>query len=87
MADYDFTLVHKPGKFNHADHLSRHLDYDTGTEDNNNVIVLPEKLFTNATSMVTLEQEVLSTQKEHEEQIKELRALYPLDEVQEQWYY
>ena len=45
--EYDFTLVHLPGKKNgRADALSRHPDHDTGEEDNKQLIVLPEKVFT-----------------------------------------
>ena len=47
--EYDFTLVHLPGKRNgHTDALSRHPDHDTGEEDNKQLIVLPEKVFDKA---------------------------------------
>ena len=47
LMEYNFTLVHLPGKKNsRADALSRHLDHDTGEEDNKQLIVLPEKVFT-----------------------------------------
>ena len=46
LMEYDFTLVHLPGKKNgHADALSRRPDHDTGEEDNKQLIVLPEKVF------------------------------------------
>jgi RNase H-like domain found in reverse transcriptase len=37
LVDYNFALMHKPGKLNKADHLSRHPDYDDGKGDNEDV--------------------------------------------------
>ena len=46
LMEYDFTLVHLPGRKNgHANALSRWLDHDTGEEDNKQLIVLLEKVF------------------------------------------
>ena len=47
--EYDFTLVHLPGKKNGCtDALSRCSDHDTGEEDNKQLVVIPEKFFTKA---------------------------------------
>ena len=44
--EYDIEIRHLPGKSNgRADTLSRRPDYDTGTRDNENVIVIPEHIF------------------------------------------
>ena len=44
--EYDFKLSHLAGKKNgQADALSRWPDYDTGEEDNKQLVVLPERLF------------------------------------------
>ena len=44
--EYDFKLVHLPGKKNgRADALSRRPDHDMGEEDNKQLIVLPERFF------------------------------------------
>jgi hypothetical protein len=49
MEDYDITLKHCPGTQNKtADALSCHPDYDTGTGDNQGVMVLPAHMFINA---------------------------------------
>ena len=49
LMEYNFTLVHLPGRKNgRNDALSRRPDYDTGEEDNKQLIVLPEKVFTKA---------------------------------------
>jgi hypothetical protein len=87
LADYHFVLVHKPGISNHADHLSRRPDHDTGTDDNEDTMVLPPNLFTNAVDMLSLEQEIYDAQKEHKRQIDEIRKEYPLDQVEGQWFY
>ena len=49
LEEYNIKLQHVPGKNNgHADALSRRPDYDQGTADNQNVTVLPDKLFIRA---------------------------------------
>src|SRR6266404_5840685 len=46
LAKYNVVLRHIPGKANGtADTLFRHLDYDQGAHDNENVTVLPDSLF------------------------------------------
>jgi len=46
LAEYNVVLCHIPGKANgQADALSRCPDYDQGTRDNENVMVLPNSLF------------------------------------------
>ena len=47
LMEYDFTLVHLPGKKNgRADALSWHPDHDTGEKDNKQLVVILEKFFT-----------------------------------------
>jgi RNase H-like domain found in reverse transcriptase len=48
LANYNFTLVHKPRKLNRADHLSWQPDYDEGKKDNEDVQVLLNVLFAQA---------------------------------------
>ncbi len=46
LSEYDFVLKHIAGTKNaRADALSRRSDYDTGSGDNDDVIVLPEEIF------------------------------------------
>ena len=46
LQDYNFIIKHVPRKIHAAaDMLSRPPGTDTGTQDNQDVIVLPEKLF------------------------------------------
>ncbi len=56
LAEYHFTLHHKPGALNKkADLLSRRADHDTGKEDNDEVIVLKPEHF-RALVMPTIEE-------------------------------
>jgi hypothetical protein len=49
MEDYNIALKHHPGTQNKtADALSCHPDYDTGTGDNQGIIVLPAHMFIDA---------------------------------------
>jgi hypothetical protein len=49
LQDYNFVLTHIPGKQNSkADILSRRPGTETGQDDNDNTILLPESLFISA---------------------------------------
>ena len=87
LADYHFTLVHKPGNLNHADAFSRWPDHDTGVLDNEDVVVLGPELFTSAMELLNLEQDVFTTQEEHGKWIEELQTDFPLDKVGEKWFH
>jgi len=52
LSEYDFKIRHIPGKQNgRADALLQRSDYNTGENDNTNVIVLPERVFARAMNM------------------------------------
>ena len=58
LEEYNIKLQHVPGKSNgQADALSRRPDYDQGTNDNQNVTVLPDRLFIRALASQELEQD------------------------------
>ena len=58
LEEYNIKLQHVPGRNNgRADALSRRPDYDQGTTDNQNVTVLPDKLFIRALASQDLEQD------------------------------
>jgi hypothetical protein len=69
LADYNFALMHKPGKLNKADHLLRHLDYDDGKGDNEDIQVLPDTLFAHVIVSLDIEQEVYDQQEKAATQI------------------
>ena len=85
LADYHFTLVHKSGTLNRADAFSRWPDHDTGTSDNEDIVVLGPELFANATKLLDLEQNVFAAQEEHRNWIEGLQGDFPLDKVNEKW--
>ena len=58
LEEYNFKLVHIKGRENgRADALSRWPSYDQGGEDNDRVVVLPERLFVRTAHTITYEPE------------------------------
>ncbi len=52
LSEYDFVLKHIPGTTNtKADTLSQHTTRDIGKDNNNDIVVLPTKVFINTTTM------------------------------------
>ena len=87
LADYHFTLVHKPGTLNCADAFSRWLDHDSGASDNEDIVVLGPELFTNAAEILDLEQEVFAVQKEHRGEMEKLQEDFSLNELNKKWFH
>jgi Integrase zinc binding domain len=88
LADYNFKLIHKPGKLNKADHLLQRPDYDEGKEDNEDVLVLPERLFTQALTILDVEQQIYDVQEgEGVKKIQEWAKCYPLQSVNHHWFH
>jgi hypothetical protein len=67
LADFDFELVHLPGKRNQADPLSRRPDHNDGSTDNEETTALPNELFARAIEITILERQVHQLQKENHE--------------------
>jgi RNase H-like domain found in reverse transcriptase len=86
LAEYNFKLVHKPGRLNRADHLSRRPDYDEGKEDNKEVQVLQDAMFANAVVSLNLEQEVYDVQEGQATAIAELQKAYELVSQNHHWF-
>ena len=81
LMEFDFEIHHIPGKANsHADTLSRRPDYDQGTKDNKNIIVLPEDVFVRAVTIAGDEQE------QEEETVKPWVNPHKLKRVNGVWY-
>jgi hypothetical protein len=79
-------LVHKPGVSNRADHLSQRPDYDEGKGDNEDVQVLPNKLFVNAVMSLDVEQAVYDQQEAAMVQIQGWAKDHGLVSVNHHWF-
>jgi hypothetical protein len=55
LSEYNYHLVHRPGKLNKADALSRPPGAEKGKHDNEDILVLPQKLFVQAVEVPALE--------------------------------
>ena len=82
MAEYDLVLRHKPGTSNRADYLSRPLGVDRLVKNNENVMVLPNWLFTRALNLEDLDQEVWQSQGKL---LKQWKEQYELTNSEEGW--
>jgi Integrase zinc binding domain len=78
--------VHKPGASNKADHLSWQPDYNEGKEDNEDLQVLPDKLFVNAVMLLDIEQEVYNWQEAATSQIQQWAKDYGLMSLNHHWF-
>src|ERR1700744_3021984 len=57
LSEYDIEIHHIKGTKNgRTDALSRQADYDKGTQDNENVTVLPDRIFVRQTRIGEVEQ-------------------------------
>jgi hypothetical protein len=81
LSEYNIEICHIKGMANRrADALSRRPDYDQGIEDNADVTILPEHLFTR--TIVTIEQQHW----QDEEHLKPWIDLHQLKQLNGTWY-
>ena len=78
IAEYNIQLKHKPGAANHADTLSRPPGMDEGSQDNQDIVVLPDHLFCHALELDNLERRVQWAQSEKTFQMEEWKEKYGL---------
>src|SRR6266481_6577478 len=71
---------------NRADHLSRQPDYDQGTEDNQEVMALPDRLFANVINLATLQEDIHQSQTDHEPTLYAWEKKHQLTKTPEGWY-
>jgi transposase InsO family protein len=83
LADFNFELVHLPGKRNQADPLSRCPDYNDGSADNKETTALPNELFARAIEITILEQQVHQLQKENDKLCQAWKRKYGI--YQDEW--
>ncbi|KAL5524985.1 hypothetical protein ACEPAF_8854 [Sanghuangporus sanghuang] len=74
LAEFDFTLVHKPGKtLGKADLLSRRADYDKGKRDNENVTFIKKEWLVRGTVQMSREvlvEKVVEAQRQEDEGVR-----------------
>src|SRR6266481_9164069 len=71
---------------NKADHLSRQPDYDQGTEDNQEVMALPKRLFANVINLATLQEDIHQSQQDHEPTLLAWENKHQITKMPEGWY-
>jgi len=92
LQEYNFVLKHVAGTKNaRADALSRQPDYNTGEEDNDNVIVLPSQVFVNLASSEPIEEtdtcsKINMSNLANEETIKKWANMYQLHQEHNTWW-
>ncbi len=92
LQEYNFVLKHMVGSKNaRADALSRRPDYDTGEDDNDNVIVLPSEVFINLANDKPIEEvdtrsKINMSNLENEATIKRWANTYPLHQEHNTWW-
>src|SRR6266851_751477 len=55
LEDFNYQLKHIPGTHNRADTLSRRPDHNNGSDDNEQIVALPDDLFVKAIAMAMLD--------------------------------
>ena len=81
LMEFDFEIHHIPGKANsRVDALSRRPDYDQGTRNNENIIVLPEDIFIRVVTIANNKEE------QDKETLKPWVDPHKLKRVNEVWY-
>jgi hypothetical protein len=87
LADYNFTLVHFPGTANKADTLSRWPDYPQGTEDNDNITILPPHLFARATTFSSIDDRTCACKLQQTSLLKQWENTFPLKIINDLYWY
>ena len=80
LADFDLELRHIPGSTNKADALSRRPDHDDGSQDNEEVIALPDSLFARALTIGMEERRIQEQQQVDKHLFEEWKRIHQCEE-------
>ena len=86
LADFDLELRHIPGSINKADALSRQPDHDDGSQDNKEVVALPNSLFARALAAGKEDKQLLDKQKENRDVWGDWKCLHNCEEKEDALY-
>jgi Integrase zinc binding domain len=87
LANFNLEIKHLPGCHNQADPLSRHPDYNNGSQDNEEVTALPDSLFINLIKTAALDKQIKDQQHQDKELLERWDKQYQLakDSQGTQW--
>jgi hypothetical protein len=78
LADFNLEIKHLPGHRNQADPLSRCPDYNNGSQDNKEVMALPNSLFINLIESTALDKQIKNQQCLNKELLEKWDKQYQL---------
>jgi RNase H-like domain found in reverse transcriptase/Integrase zinc binding domain len=78
LVDFNLEIKHLPGHHNQADPLSRHPDYDDGSQDNEEVTALPDSLFIKLIESMALDKQIRDRQHLDKELLEKWDKLHQL---------
>ena len=80
LADFDLELRHIPGATNKADALSRRPDHDDGSQDNKEIIALPDSLFARALTIGAEEKQIREQQQVDKNLFEDWKRIHQCEE-------
>ena len=87
LADFNLELQHIPGTANKADALSQCPDHNDGSQDNKEVVALPDSLFVRSLDLTVFDEEVKRKQKANQETYEQWKEKYQCDEKEDALYH
>ena len=87
LEDFNYQLKHIPGTHNRADTLSRRPDHNDGSDDNEQIVALPDDLFVKAIAMAMLDENIHQQQRICCQQMENWKGKYCLQQQEDgAWY-
>ena len=80
LEDFNYQLKHILGTHNQADTLSRRPDHDDGSNDNEQIVALPDDLFVKVIATATLDENICRQQRICHQQMENWKGKYHLQQ-------